>query len=62
MDEAHWRQLAATRVEEARCLMASGHWPGAYDLAGYAVECLLKALAIRQLLANPGQVFGEWND
>ena len=61
MDELHWRQLSATRVEEARCLLAAGHWAGAYYLAGYAVECLLKALAIRQLLANPGQVFGEGN-
>lgn len=35
--------LADLRVEDARVLLASGRFHGAYYLAGYAVECALKA-------------------
>jgi HEPN domain-containing protein len=32
------------RADEARSLLGAGHWAGAYYLAGYAVECALKAV------------------
>lgn len=35
--------LAEIRAEEARLLVAKGKQQGAYYLAGYAVECALKA-------------------
>jgi hypothetical protein len=35
--------LAEVRVKEAEALLAAGLWDGAYYLAGYAVECGLKA-------------------
>jgi HEPN domain-containing protein len=41
------RQLAVLRLKEAQSLHRSGFWPGAYYLAGYAVECALKACVAR---------------
>lgn len=35
--------LARTRLEEAKMLLGAGRPDGAYYLAGYAVECALKA-------------------
>ena len=40
----HLRNLAACRAEEAQALLQLGHHAGAYYLAGYALECGLKAL------------------
>jgi HEPN domain-containing protein len=38
-----FKALADLRAEEARILLAKGKRQGAYYLAGYAVECALKA-------------------
>jgi len=43
MNRTQFQQLAETRVREAEVLIAAGQWSGAYYLAGYAVECGLKA-------------------
>lgn len=37
------QQLAEERVRDAEALLEAGQWSGAYYLAGYAVECGLKA-------------------
>jgi HEPN domain-containing protein len=37
------QQLAEDRGLDAETLLSSGRWSGAYYLAGYAVECALKA-------------------
>jgi HEPN domain-containing protein len=37
------QQLAEERVRDAEALLNAGQWSGAYYLAGYAVECGLKA-------------------
>jgi len=37
------RELALLRLKEAQVLSANGCWSGAYYLAGYAMECALKA-------------------
>jgi HEPN domain-containing protein len=42
-DGATFRQLAEQRLAEAELLLASGFWSGAYYLAGYSLECALKA-------------------
>jgi HEPN domain-containing protein len=44
---ADLRSLAAVRVREAKALLDSAEWSGAYYLAGYAVECALKACISR---------------
>jgi hypothetical protein len=38
------QQLADSRAAEAAALMQLGHYSGAYYLAGYALECGLKAV------------------
>ncbi len=38
-----WQKLCDTRVEDAEVLIRNGRHAGAYYLAGYAVECALKA-------------------
>ena len=43
MNRADFQQLADIRIEEAAALLAAQKWDGAYYLAGYAVECALKA-------------------
>ena len=42
-DRATFQQLAELRLAEARALQADGLHSGAYYLAGYALECALKA-------------------
>ncbi len=37
------RQLADDRLQDALCLASAGRWSAAFYLAGYAVECGLKA-------------------
>lgn len=43
MNRTDLQTLADIRVGEAKALLDLGHWSGAYYLAGYAVECALKA-------------------
>ena len=42
-DRATLQELAAIRLEEAKLLMRGGQFSGAYYIAGYAIECALKA-------------------
>jgi HEPN domain-containing protein len=43
MNRNDFQQLADVRINEAEALLAQGKYDGAYYLAGYAVECGLKA-------------------
>ncbi len=43
MNRTLFQQIAEERVRDAEALLASGQWSGAYYVAGYAVECGLKA-------------------
>ncbi len=43
MTRKEFQQLARVRLEEAKSLLSTGHFAGAYYLAGYVVECGLKA-------------------
>lgn len=43
------RRLSDLRAEEARLLLDNGYYTGAYYLAGYAVECVLKACIAKQV-------------
>ena len=47
MNRLELRQLAEDRIADAAILLASGRWSGAFYLAGYAVECGLKACIAR---------------
>jgi HEPN domain-containing protein len=43
MNRSDLQRLSNTRIREAKILFAAGEYSGAYYLAGYAVECALKA-------------------
>jgi HEPN domain-containing protein len=43
MNRSDLQRLSNARLREARILLAAGEYSGAYYLAGYAVECALKA-------------------
>lgn len=51
-DRATFQQLAEARLAEARLLLANGYPSGAYYLAGYAIECALKAVIAAGFRAN----------
>ena len=48
MNRSDLQQLAEDRVLDAEALLAAGRWSGAYYLAGYAIECALKACIARR--------------
>lgn len=50
MNRSELQDLAQLRLDEAVVLLAAGKYDGAYYLAGYAVECAIKACIAR--LAN----------
>lgn len=49
MNRKVFQELARIRIQEARTLLDAGHYPGAYYLIGYAVECALKACISKQV-------------
>jgi len=52
MDKGDFQWLARLRLEEAKALHAAGKYDGAYYLAGYAVECALKACIAKRTRAE----------
>ena len=48
MNRADLQQLSDIRLAEAKVLLDNGSYPGAYYLAGYAVECAIKAYIAKQ--------------
>lgn len=54
LTRSDFQRLADVRVREAQALLTAGEYSGAYYLAGYAVECALKACICRQY---PGETF-----
>jgi HEPN domain-containing protein len=49
MNRKIFQELTKVRVREARTLLEAHHYPGAYYLIGYAVECALKACVSKQV-------------
>lgn len=49
MNRKVFQELIKIRVREARTLLDADHYPGAYYLIGYAVECALKACVSKQV-------------
>jgi HEPN domain-containing protein len=43
VNRAELQRLAMERIGDARALLAARRWSAAYYIAGYAVECALKA-------------------
>lgn len=59
MNRAEFQQLSDVRLREAEALLAAGLWDGAYYLAGYAVECGLKACILARLERDGAVVIFE---
>jgi HEPN domain-containing protein len=62
VNRAELQWLAGERLREARALLRVRCWSGAYYLAGYAVECGLKACVIKYLMTTdqfPERKFSE---
>jgi len=49
MNRTDLQRLANLRLSEARTLFQAGAFEGAYYLAGYAIECALKACIAKQI-------------
>ena len=58
MNRAELQQLAEDRILDAAALLAAGRWSGAYYLAGYAVECGLKA-CVMAYVERTGVIFED---
>ena len=48
MNRADFQRIARLRAQEAKTLLEAGHYPGAFYLIGYAVECALKSRVATQ--------------
>jgi HEPN domain-containing protein len=48
MNRSDLQKISRIRLTEAAVLLQAGHYPGAYYLAGYSVECALKACIAKQ--------------
>jgi HEPN domain-containing protein len=48
VDRKDLQQLSRVRLREAKALLNVGYFDGAYYLAGYAVECALKACIAKE--------------
>jgi HEPN domain-containing protein len=49
MNRSELQQLTALRIRDARLLLEAHAYESAYYLAGYAVECALKACVAKQI-------------
>jgi HEPN domain-containing protein len=49
MNKQDFEFLSDLRIQEAKVLLDNGCFPGAYYLAGYAVECALKACICKRV-------------
>lgn len=58
MNRGELQRLAEDRILDAAALLVAGRWSGAYYLAGYAVECGLKA-CIMAHVERTGVIFED---
>src|SRR5262249_15095208 len=61
MNRAELQRLAQDRIHDDQVLLAGRRWSGAYYLAGYAVECGLKACIAKLMKSEefPDKNFAE---
>jgi HEPN domain-containing protein len=50
MNRKELKELARIRLKEARVLLKTGNYNGAYYLCGYVIECALKACIAKQTM------------
>lgn len=59
MNRTELQKLAEDRILDAQALLTAGRWSGAYYLAGYAIECGLKACILAHVTSNASVIFQE---
>ena len=59
MNRLEFQAMAEERIVDAKVLLAGGQWSAAYYLAGYAVECGLKACIVKRVTAAAGVIFED---
>jgi HEPN domain-containing protein len=59
VNRLEWQQLAERWLVDAKCLLDGHNWSAAYYLAGYAVECGLKACVLARVGATPEVIFED---
>jgi HEPN domain-containing protein len=59
LTRADFQRLANERVADAKALLAAGRWSAAYYLAGYAVECGLKACILARVATAAEVIFAD---
>jgi hypothetical protein len=59
VNRLQWQQLAERWLVDAKALLDSRRWSAAYYLAGYAVECGLKACVLARVAASPEVLFED---
>jgi HEPN domain-containing protein len=61
MNRAELQRLANQRIQDAKALCAARRWSAAYYLAGYGVECALKACIAKLMKAEefPDKTFAD---
>jgi hypothetical protein len=59
VNRIQWQQLAERWLVDAKVLLDAHRWPAAYYLAGYAVECGLKACVLARVTAAAEVIFDD---
>jgi HEPN domain-containing protein len=57
MNRLEWQKLAERWLVDAKRLLDEHRWSASYYLAGYAVECGLKACILKRLVAESEVIF-----
>ena len=57
MNRVQWQKFAKRWLKDARTLLNEHRWSAAYYIAGYAVECALKACVLGRLVTEPEVIF-----
>ena len=61
VDRKDLQELSKVRLKEATALLKLGLFDGAYYLAGYAVECALKACIAKGTSGLNSRTKGRWS-
>jgi HEPN domain-containing protein len=59
VNRLEWQQLAERWLVDAKNRLDNHRWSAAYYLAGYAVECGLKACVLARVAVSPEVIFDE---
>ncbi len=59
MNRLAWQQLAERWLVDAKAMLDAHRWSAAYYVAGYAVECGLKACVLARLAAEAEVIFED---